>query len=716
MQHMVKVSTLRIIFGHPTLNDALLRCFFNKRRQKSVPVRRLWLEHCRISPSCCLSLNSHTYGLPLDIDFHGLESVRFRRLPLPPDSRNQSSDAWRIFTRYVYARSDISHEMSDGEGGSYVTTVNELETEQKAGPDHEMWLAQETWPSREQQGSMHNAISPLEHLYGLANRFDDWIYGQLTQWTSHTEQLVLSERHVPSHRQRSELVQRGSYADPRDTVDRSAVQSLQREMLQSTSESFVATSMLSSAHQALTSLTLDWISTVSPVLEPLRGSRAVYAWVDLFLGLFSLRFPHLRAFQFRNAVVPYTKLPHGLYLLDHSHIKLRSPSGDLEDFDLGANQRARLGGVCLDFMEAHPNLQCLAWPLDHFFSGKRLPTDIASRVEVIVGNLAQTLVDLRVDMVHTGLCDLQTEDDHDTDCRDRRRMFIESFVSKMARVENIKIEGGMPRDERREIIRALHASPLRKVVMIGTSFPAGNTWGEDGRDVADLSHHAKGLQAENKDAIWKYGPGPLQPPGPDFRYQAEYGWPPSAPMIHTIASFHSTTITELKFCGYMGSPVLLGPPPLTTPMFAALKHFRNLKSLIMSFYLPTTFEDSPRDDEIISYWLNMRSPASTALVRITDEEPEGWEKELRTKYAPDALAWRITSFVGPFLSEHAKSRRGGVHVRASFCIGDGGGIFDVDLNIGKGAMESDICLGYKGPRVELDFDRRRSKLDSRRWF
>jgi len=58
-----------------------------------------------------------------------------------------------------------------------------------------------------------------------------------------------------------------------------------------------------------------------------------------------------------------------------------------------------------------------------------------------------------------------------------------------------------------------------------------------------------------------------------------------------------------------------------------------------------------------------------------------------------------------------------VHVRASFCVGvAGGGIFDVDLRVGKGALGSDVCLGYRGPREELEPERRRSKLDNRRWF
>ena len=151
-------------------------------------------------------------------------------------------------------------------------------------------------------------------------------------------------------------------------------------------------------------------------------------------------------------------------------------------------------------------------------------------------------------------------------------------------------------------------------------------------------------------------------------------------------------------------------------MLAALKHFHGLRSLVMSLWLSTSFEDDTRDSEIISYWLNARTPTSTALVRVTDDEPEGWERELKTKYAPDALAWRATSFLGPLLSDQAKARKGGVNVRASFSIGEYGGMFDIDLNIGKGSMDSSVCLGFKGPREELEPERRKNKLDNRRWF
>ena len=150
-------------------------------------------------------------------------------------------------------------------------------------------------------------------------------------------------------------------------------------------------------------------------------------------------------------------------------------------------------------------------------------------------------------------------------------------------------------------------------------------------------------------------------------------------------------------------------------MLAALRHFHNLESLTTSMWLNTEFGGTHRDTDIINYWLDARSSSSTSLVRITDEEPQGWEKELRTKYAPDALAWWITSFLGQFLSDQAKDRKNGVKTRVSMCVGDWGGIFDIDIWIKKGSL-GDICMNYKGPREELEPERRRGKLEGRRWF
>lgn len=121
---MTRCHTLRIVFGHANLNDALLRCFFDKRRVRETPVRRLWMEDCRIAAGCDGSIPSHPYGLPLELDFTGLESVRFRRMPLRP-----AADKGEAAARYhfVHARGMEMGQLQDGQGGMYRTTVSDVD-------------------------------------------------------------------------------------------------------------------------------------------------------------------------------------------------------------------------------------------------------------------------------------------------------------------------------------------------------------------------------------------------------------------------------------------------------------------------------------------------------------------------------------------------------------------------------------------------------------
>ena len=177
-----------------------------------MPVRRLWLENCRVSAGCCLQITDHPYGLPLELSFHGLERVRFRRLPLRPSSfPNFDARAYSV----VHARSDQIHDMQDGQGGVYSTTTNELWAEEQfVGNDQDSWITEQSGLRDVAVGRVHNAISPLEHLYRLANKWDDLIYAQLSGSTSPEEQRVLGERYMPSHAQRSTLAYRGSLLDP----------------------------------------------------------------------------------------------------------------------------------------------------------------------------------------------------------------------------------------------------------------------------------------------------------------------------------------------------------------------------------------------------------------------------------------------------------------------------------------------------------------------
>jgi hypothetical protein len=69
---------------------------------------------------------------------------------------------------------------------------------------------------------------------------------------------------------------------------------------------------------------------------------------------------------------------------------------------------------------------------------------------------------------------------------------------------------------------------------------------------------------------------------PDFEFHSKYGWPAGPPLVQTIATFFADTITELKFCGQNGSPILHKPTAVTLGLLYHLRHFQNLQTLISS--------------------------------------------------------------------------------------------------------------------------------------
>ncbi|KAF2205876.1 hypothetical protein GQ43DRAFT_406491 [Delitschia confertaspora ATCC 74209] len=483
----------------------------------------------------------------------------------------------------------------------------------------------------------------------------------------------------------------------------------------------------------LRNLTLDWVIWRNVIGDTI-GNTVVRNMVQ---RLSQLRFPHLRAFQVRNAVTPCNMLPDDLYLLE--------PAGDFAT------------PMFLEFLEAHPKIKCLAWPLDRFFSHTRTPEALSLRIVKLIAHLGNTLVDLRVDSYVNGRGEpftdtTSSENILDVQVRIRRRRFIAEFAPFMRKIEQIKLEGGIPRDEKREILRAMHWCPLQKVVLIGCAFPVGNTWGEGGLELVDLddsyNEYDDSLEDEDKDALEAtYKSKPLIPS--NFQFKPEYGWPPSPPLLHTIAAHHASTVTSLKLCGFNGCPILTSPTPITDSLLYPLRHFHNLRELSMAMWLFTSFEQISRDQEIIKFWIDARSPSSTALVIVTPagsgsatrssssrsssrslpdsaasapEEPSPysreqdfnrWEVILKTQFSPSALAYRVADDIGPYLSKQAKDREGGVRVRASFCLGaEVTDIFDLDIGLGR----DNQVLQFVGPREEGERGKWWDKLEGRRWF
>ncbi len=477
--------------------------------------------------------------------------------------------------------------------------------------------------------------------------------------------------------------------------------------------------LLECSAPTLTSLNLDWILWRRSDDDPYDNS------MDTLHTLRQLRFPHLRAFQVRNAVLPLTKLPDGVFLLEDTF---------------------------LEFLEAHPKIQCLAWPLDRIYGHIKPSVDVQNRTRKLVAHLAMMLTDLRVDTQYAGHGEPLTDESRtpeELQNRVHRMRFIFEFLPHMRKVEQIKLEGGIPRDEKREILQALHWCPLKKIVMIGVSFPAGNTWGSQGLQLKALdpgqgSDFVYNLEEEDLAGILaSYRRGFSIPA--DFTFEPSFGWPPGeAPLLQTIALHHASTVEELKICGYNGCPILSFQTPITSPLLCPLRHYDNLKQLVVSLWLLTWYEDSYRDSEIIQSWFDTRSPSSTALVVVTPpttplrdhpvdpgqfpnfnitriaprQEFNRWAVALKTRFSPSALAYRVARDIGPYLSPVAKERPGGVRVRASFCLGVkeesriANDIFDLDICIGK----DDQVLEFIGPREEGEKGRWWTKLEARRWF
>lgn len=122
---MRKVHTLRLIFGHPHLNDALIRCFFDKDRPRDNPIRRLWLENLRLGFNFSLHFPQHPLGLPKNLTFNGLESIRFRRLPMRTSHDHYPSG---LPIHWLSARGATTGRMinrQDGAGGYFGERVND---------------------------------------------------------------------------------------------------------------------------------------------------------------------------------------------------------------------------------------------------------------------------------------------------------------------------------------------------------------------------------------------------------------------------------------------------------------------------------------------------------------------------------------------------------------------------------------------------------------
>ena len=389
---MTRVNTLRIVFGHPKLTEALLRCFFDENRERENPIKRLWLENVRIVEATEMVLERHKYSLPLRLNFKGVEKLRLRRLPLASMDIPQEERA-RNPSIFVYSRGVSVQELQNGLGGNYLTSTSPLKNEVIPGHEQLEHALDDIDHSDEQ--------SPLEMLMGRAIRYDDAIYKALSQEVKFPAEVVAAT--IPSPYWRSILAYRDQWDGPVTELPAEGSR-IFRQIFRTDvpTAAQCANAMFSSMATTLTSLNLDWIMTVP---DPNKLRRGDYErWIQLYADLFSLRFPHLKAFQYRNAVTQTSLLPEGLFLFDRSTIFTGNDFERRWAPGVQVSPPFEIGLKPLEFLEAHANLHCLAWPMDQFFSHTRR-SDISERVRTVIDRLGQTLVDLRVDAFYTGFAE-----------------------------------------------------------------------------------------------------------------------------------------------------------------------------------------------------------------------------------------------------------------------------------------------------------------------
>ncbi|KAI9877837.1 MAG: hypothetical protein M1830_002673 [Pleopsidium flavum] len=501
-----------------------------------------------------------------------------------------------------------------------------------------------------------------------ANAWDDAIYSRFPE----VEELVESV---------SELTNRAV-----ETASQNKLNSIEEEPVR------LVCQLVTSSSSTLRSLTLDW------VLDGMLFIRN--HWVSL------LNFPNLRAFQVRNAIVKDTRFcPESVTSL--------------------------LDGCWLAFLERHPQIQCLAWPLESFCSHLAPSASLSSKAKGVVAILGRNLKELRIDADIIFRGEPSTDQTRHnpwspqfpggSESRLRRHLFIEHVAPHLSTLEVLKIEGGIPFDERCEIVRAVRFSPLQKLVVIGVSFPPGDTWALlppnfrqallfDQVDIRDGMHtdNLEGLPtlSDNRDQWESLRSEALSAPFVPTYNPSRYS------MLETVALCHAATIKSLKFCGFRGAPVLHSPTDLTSIVLAPLRHLHNLQHLTMAFCIPTLFEGSYRQEQIRSYWLDAQSSTSTALAMPADADVENaWAKILAERFAPAKLAKKVVNLLAPHLSRTAMARQGGMVIRALFLLG-AHDIYELKVRMGsRGEVGS-----YMGPRAEYNAEKVREKLEKRAWF
>ncbi|MCJ1405730.1 hypothetical protein MMC11_008960 [Xylographa trunciseda] len=434
--------------------------------------------------------------------------------------------------------------------------------------------------------------------------------------------------------------------------------------------------------ETLTSITFDWLLNGRAVLRALTSTRPY--------------FPRLRALQVRNAVDSPAQLEETL------SSALLSPECYL------------LEPPWLDFFQRHPNLECLAWPIECFLPEGTQSRTLGDDVRALITTLGHRLKSLRVDAQVISHYDDTVEmfGIHSSQALGRQTAFVRLVASQMRSLKVIKVEGTVPIELRYELLQALQHCSLQKVVVIGFNWALADTW----TDLED--HHSSHLRLEiGKPVAWKRAvPSITQTPDQDDLLDAQHDLealslevverPAALPLLERLALSQADTVIELKLCGSIGAPMLYYPSPKAQVELSYLKHFHNLRYLTTAVWLASTHENRDLSPLIFEYW------------NTTTNKPEHFPQDLyhilTDYYAPAVLADKVAELIGPHLSPRACAHPAGVSVNALILIQQfhHNEIFELQVQIGKKSK----VMNFVGIRGEDHPEKLREKMQGRKWF
>jgi hypothetical protein len=712
IRNMVNVTTLRFAMPHWNVYWIMMCDFMDGSRKRNLSVSRLWLETCTAVWDAGL--------WPSRCDFSTIKSIRFRRLKVQEDIRPAQLGGVEEFPAYFLARTGPPVRVRNGLGGLYFTSTHELQQESQCRPQIEYNLSK----------------IPPDELFEIncrgAKSFENTTNSNVPDVKAFLASRLHGISDLPTLVEPSSLTGDGSREFHKG---RRMVRWIRQHL------------------SSLVHLNIDWLILRKPqrshdftlsVME--RSTQDKFMFADLS----KLRIATLRTFQLRNALSLNSLLPPEVFLLTPTTFTNSATGDDVHKIDF------------LGFLEGHPNLNCLAWPMDAFLrdelwdgSRPKSPEQLdlakhAQRVEAVIDRLGRMLETLRLDIMFRHQGEPQTEVQgsgiYEFNSCARRRLCITAVASRMRSVKTLKIEGYIPRDEKREILRAMAWCPLERFISIGRTFPLGNTWGEAARDLERIEGLAWGntfldnFEVEELPALESMVRLPIagnmrarntpnssvNPYYDDLPFtglqelgyvlQTENGasatpfrprwtWlPTEPPLLHSIAYFFADTITELKFCGFNGSIIYgrssMNHSDVNDIVLHSLQHFHNLKNLIISYYLvrDTRFEE----DDVILTWLCERD----ALWHGKDESFEDEQPNEETDEIPwDDIA---TNEVGQcdlhalsqVLESHKKSKLVQHALRRAF-IWDK--TWSIQSSIKPFPEFPDFELFQEGQRQNIDF-------------